>query len=81
MASRGRNDRNTQTDKDIHIKQELKHEKQQPVVTFFKRGRGDCQTIDAQLLRACATPYVLWEDKLPVKMQCVNKYGHCEEPW
>ena len=49
MASRERNDRNTQTDKDIHIKQEPNK----------KRGDGsDCQTIDAQLVRACATPYV-----------------------
>ena len=64
--------------RDIHIKQE---QKKAPTCCYFlTEGTGsDCQTIDAQLVRGCAAPYVLKEDKLPVKMQCNNKYGHSEE--
>ena len=49
---------NTQTDKDIHIKQEL-NKKSNNLLLLSSRGEGgDCQTIDAQLVRACATPYI-----------------------
>ena len=57
MASRGWNDRNTQTAKDIHIKQELNKKSNNILLLLSSRGDGgDCQTIDAQLVRACATP-------------------------
>ena len=60
MASIRKNDRNTQTDKDIHIKQELNKQRSNNLLLLSSRGDGGyCQTIDAQLVRACATPYVL----------------------
>ena len=45
--------------RDIHIKQE--QNKKAPTCCYFlTEGTGsDCQTIDAQLVWACAAPYVL----------------------
>ena len=58
MASREGNDRKTQTDKRHPHKARTK--KAPTCCYFLTEGTGsDCQTIDAQLVRGCAAPYVL----------------------